>query len=68
MKVETFVGTSNCANKYCPTVYKTDRGSFIVQGDLVSPAEIAGISVAPQEGVVEIPEALVHALVSKLTK
>jgi hypothetical protein len=67
MKLETFIGT-NCAAKHCPTVYKTDRGTFAVQGDLIDPTGLNGISIAPQEGIVEIPEALVRALANKLAE
>lgn len=66
MKLETFI-TSNCAAKTCPTVYKTDRGTFAVQGDLINP-EVSDVSVGPHEGIVEIPEALARALANKLTE
>lgn len=65
MKLETVIG-SGCHGGSCPTVYKTDRGSFVVQGNLVNSAEVADIQVPASEGLVEIPESLVAALVSRL--
>jgi len=68
MKLQPVAGTSNCAGKHCPTIYKTDRGSFVVQGNSIGSSELPGVLIADHEGAVEIPEALVRDLVSKLTK
>lgn len=59
-------GTTGCYGGECPTVYKTDRGTFVVQGNLVDAVDAAQISVAPHEGIVEIPESLVRALAHKI--
>jgi hypothetical protein len=64
MKLETYIG-SNCHGGHCPTVYQSDRGTFIVQGNLLNPSEISDLAIPPHEGVVEIPESLVEALASK---
>jgi len=65
MKVTTVVGgVQGCGGGTCPTIYKTDRGTFVVQGNLINPSE-AGISVPAHEGVVEIPLALVRELTEK---
>jgi hypothetical protein len=43
-----------------PTLYRTDRGSWIVQGWTVTDAEVlAQMSVPDDEGCVEIPDRLV---------
>jgi len=65
MKLEKLTG-NNCTGGYCPAVYKTDRGTFAVQGNLMDPSDAATIQVAPYEGVVEVPESLVRALAAKL--
>ena len=49
----TFV-TKVCGGGSCPTVYRTDRDTFVVQGYVVSPAT-AGVDVPAGEQLVEIP-------------
>jgi len=61
MKLETIVGTSGCTGGDCPTIYRTDRGTFVVQGNLVNPSEVTDLSVPKNEGLVEIPAALAQA-------
>jgi hypothetical protein len=46
-----------CGGGSCPTVYKTDRDTFVVQGYVVAP-EAAGVDVPSGEQLVEIPMAL----------
>jgi hypothetical protein len=46
-----------CGGGSCPTVYKTDRDTFVVQGYVVAP-EVAGVDVPSGEQLVEIPMAL----------
>jgi hypothetical protein len=65
MKVEILggVGGDNCPDgRTCPTFYKTDRGSYLVQGDLLSPQDLAGLLIPSGEGVLEIPPALVEVI------
>ena len=66
MKVQMFVPGTGCYGKHCPAVYKTDRGTFVVQGNLINGDDMANFSLALHEGVVEIPETLVRALAGKL--
>ena len=49
-----------CGGGTCPTVYRTDRGTVVVQGYALS-AENAGIDVSPGEQLVEIPASLFTA-------
>jgi hypothetical protein len=42
-----------CASGSCPTIYRTDRGTLLVQGYTV--ADGSGITLADGEVVVEIP-------------
>lgn len=40
-----------------PTLYRTDRGSWVVQGWTISdPAVLAQMGIPPGEGCVEIPD------------
>jgi hypothetical protein len=52
--------TSLCGNGSCPTVYRTDRGTLVVQGYAVT-AQTAGIDVPHGEQLVEIPADLLAA-------
>ena len=52
----TFV-TKLCGAGSCPTVYRTDRDTFVIQGYTVT-AEAAGLDVAAGEQLVEIPAEL----------
>jgi hypothetical protein len=65
MKLETYIG-SGCHGGHCPTVYRSDRGTFVVQGNLINPGEISDLTILSHEGVVEIPESLIQALASKI--
>lgn len=46
--------TKVCGGGSCPTVYRTDHDTFVVQGYVVAP-ESAGIDVPTGEQLVEIP-------------
>jgi hypothetical protein len=43
-----------CANDGCPTIYKSDRGTLIVQGYAILPSRV-GLDVPDGELLVEIP-------------
>ena len=47
-----------CGNGSCPTVYRTDRGTLVIQGYAVA-GEQAGIDVPAGELLVEIPADLI---------
>ena len=53
--------TTLCGNGTCPTVYRTNRGTLVVQGYVV-PAAQAGIEVPDGELLVEIPAELLDGL------
>jgi hypothetical protein len=55
---------SNCEVDECPTVYLSDRGTLVVQGDLVVTAD--GLSLSPGESAVEISLDLVREALSAL--
>jgi hypothetical protein len=46
-----------CGAGSCPTIYRTDRGTLVVQGTPIS-AEAAGIDLPEGEMLIEIPEDL----------
>ena len=60
-----FLGT-NSEQGTCPAVYETDRGTYAVQGTLVSDPQALGDSVnlAADEAIVEIPKSLARFLPS----
>ena len=44
-----------------PTVYRTDRGSWVVQGWIITdPEALAQMDIPEQETAVEIPDRIVH--------
>jgi hypothetical protein len=55
-----------CGNGSCPTIYRTDRGTLVIQGFPLSPAA-AGIDVPDGETLVEIPESLLGAAAREVT-
>lgn len=65
VKLELYIGT-NCYGGDCPTIYRSDRGSFVVQGALINAGDIKDLVIPANEGVVEIPESLVQALAAKV--
>lgn len=60
MKVTKLVG--NCDLKDCPTIYATDRGTLLVQGETPGDHEL---DIPAHETVVEIPEQLFFDLIRK---
>ncbi|WP_307834323.1 hypothetical protein [Paractinoplanes lichenicola] len=56
--------TTLCGGGTCPTVYRTDRDTFVVQGYTVT-AEAAGLDLPAGEQLVEIPAELLAEAVKK---
>jgi hypothetical protein len=54
--------TTLCGGGSCPTVYRTDRDTYVVQGYAVT-ADEAGIDLPAGELLVEIPADLLSAAV-----
>ncbi|WP_443043788.1 hypothetical protein [Streptomyces sp. GS7] len=48
---------TSCDKKDCPTIYKTDRGTLLVQGE--TPAD-HGLRIPAHETLVEIPLELIQ--------
>jgi hypothetical protein len=59
--------TWGCRNGNCPSVYRTNRGTFVVQGYPVTP-EQAGVQLPEGELLVEIPPELLVGVVRILDK
>ncbi len=56
----THLGTSSDINS-CPTLYATDRGTFVVQGwKVTDPEALSAMNVPDHESAVEIPAALLR--------
>lgn len=56
-----FVGSDSPSGS-CPTIYETDRGTYVIQGQLVTdPEALAGLrDVLPGETFVEVPRKLLR--------
>lgn len=57
---------SGCEDKACPTVYVSDRGTAVVQGDHVHSAE--GLTLGEGETAVELPPEIILNAVSELVE
>jgi hypothetical protein len=57
----TFLGSSSVTGD-CPSLYATDRGTYVVQGLKLDPAILASLTMPDRETAVEIPAALLHFL------
>jgi hypothetical protein len=54
----TIVG-GGCDDGTCPTLYATDRGTFVVQGSRVTdPEALASVELPAHEALVEVPAEL----------
>ncbi|MFJ2807214.1 hypothetical protein [Kitasatospora sp. NPDC087271] len=54
-------GSGECNQNDCPNVYRTERGTFVVQGDVSS-----AFTPPNGEGLVEIPESVLREAVRAL--
>lgn len=65
MKLEVLAGggggAAGCAGKHCPTIYRSDRGTIVVQGYRIT--EHLSIDIPEGESAVEIPADLIKHLV-----
>ncbi len=66
MKFTKIVGVGGCEDRNCPTVYETDHGTYVVQGAIVAPPEVAQLGMPANETVVEVPKSLLADLAAKL--
>jgi hypothetical protein len=48
---------TTCSTGTCPTIFRSDRGTIVIQGYAVD-AQRAGVTLAADELLVEIPEEL----------
>ncbi|GAA2713826.1 hypothetical protein Apa02nite_056710 [Actinoplanes palleronii] len=51
---------TTCSSGTCPTVFRSDRGTILIQGYAVD-AQQSGVTLAPGELLVEIPAELLTA-------
>jgi hypothetical protein len=58
----TMLATS-CASGTCPTIFQSDRGTYVIQGYAVD-AGRAGVTLAPDELLVEIPADLLAGILA----
>ena len=55
VKLVKVSGDADCKNGNCPTVYRTDRGTVVVQGYAVDSEQAEGLTIPAGESLVEIP-------------
>ena len=61
MKLTLVAGDPQSVPDNSPTLYKTDRGSWVVQGWVVNdPEALAALNVPDGETVVEIPDRMIQ--------
>ncbi|TCC43495.1 hypothetical protein [Kribbella sindirgiensis] len=61
MKLTLVAGDPESRPDNSPTLYKTDRGSWVVQGWVVDdPEALAALNVPDGETVVEIPDRMIQ--------
>ncbi len=61
MKLTLVAGDPESAPKNSPTLYKTDRGSWVVQGWVVEdPDALAELNLPAGETAVEIPDRMIQ--------
>jgi uncharacterized Ntn-hydrolase superfamily protein len=54
---------AGCSGGTCPAVYATDRGTFVVQGSVVTdPDALAAMDLPTHETAVEVPAELLALL------
>jgi hypothetical protein len=54
---------AGCSGGTCPAVYATDRGTFVVQGSVVTdPEALAALNLPEHEAAVEVPASLLASL------
>jgi hypothetical protein len=52
-----------CDDGTCPAVFATDRGTYVVQGSIVTDADaLASVTVPAHETLVEVPAELLDSL------
>jgi hypothetical protein len=57
------VKLAGCSGGTCPTVYATDRGTVVVQGERVTdPDALAAMNLPEHETAVEVPASLLASL------
>jgi len=55
---------TTCASGTCPTIFKSDRGTYVIQGYAVDAAQ-AGVTLAHDELLIEIPTELLAGIVAQ---
>jgi len=51
--------SGGCIDGTCPTIYRSDRGTIVVQGDLVKDSDVV---LGEGEALVEIPAELLEQI------
>jgi len=66
MKIKIIVsskgGGNGCAGGQCPTIYQTEKGSYLFQGKKVDLEKLGLGSIPSDESIVELPKNIVEKL------
>lgn len=54
-----------CADGSCPTIYETDRNSFLIQGFILSKEDKEKINLPESEDVIEVPADFLASFLKK---
>ncbi|MGV9303642.1 MULTISPECIES: hypothetical protein [unclassified Nonomuraea] len=65
MRLTKVGGTEGCDDGTCPTVFRSDRGTYVIQGARV--LDDHGLAIPDHETIVEIPEELLRKVARDLT-
>jgi len=66
MEMEVVAKLFPCKALVCPTIYKSEKGTFVIQGTRVSDKVREDIPMAEDEEAVEIPAELIDILIRNL--
>ena len=62
---KVFGSDSTCSGGSCPTIYETDRNTFVVQGYILTKEDKEKLSLPVNEDVVELPMDFLNAFIKK---
>ena len=57
--------TQNCDNASCPTIYKNEKGNFVIQGFKLKSTDKDSLNLPEEEDLVEVPADFLQAFIDK---
>jgi len=65
MKLRLIDGDGGCGGEACPSIYETDRGTYVVKGWRISDSIKKNISLTTGEDAIEIPTDIIESIIKK---